>query len=85
MLDGKLSLVSPVGVLEDCEQVLSVHAHHSFLPVRSGLSSVFPLSKVRVGPLNYVGSQGIKSAFAQGYTEGQEHYARLRNSSFFLR
>jgi hypothetical protein len=47
------------------------------------LQSVFPLSKVTVGPLNYVGSQGIKSAFAQGYSEGEAHYARLANSSFF--
>lgn len=83
MLDGKLSLVSPVAALQDCDNVLSIHAHHSFLPVRDGLQSVFPLSKVTVGPLNYVGSQGIKSAFAQGYSEGEAHYARLANSSFF--
>jgi hypothetical protein len=83
MLDGKLSLVSPVAALQDCDQVLSIHAHHSFLPVRAGLHSIFPLSKVRVGPLNYVGSEGIKAAFAQGYSEGEVHYARLASSSFF--
>ncbi len=83
MLDGKLSLVSPVAALQDCDSVLSIHAHHSFLPVRTGLQSVFPLSKVRVGPLDYVGSAGIKAAFAQGYSEGEVHYARLANSSFF--
>jgi hypothetical protein len=83
MLDGKLSLVSPVSALEDCDHVLSIHAHHSFLPVRDGLQSVFPLSKVSVGPLNYVGSDGIKTAFAQGYSEGEVHYDRLANSPFF--
>jgi Patatin-like phospholipase len=83
MLDGKLSLVSPVSALHDCDNVLSIHAHHSFLPVRDGLQSLFPLSNVQVGPLNYVGSEGIKTAFAQGYSEGEVHYARLANSSFF--
>ena len=83
MLDGKLSLVSPVEALNDCDHVLSIHAHHSFLPVREGLQSVFPVSKVQVGALDYVGSEGIRSAFAQGYSEGEVHYARLASSSFF--
>jgi hypothetical protein len=83
MLDGKLSIVSPVSALHDCDNVLSIHAHHSFLPVRPGLTSIFPSSKVKVGPLNYVGSEGIKTAFAQGYSEGELHYAGLANSPFF--
>lgn len=83
MLDGKLCLTSPVEALEDCERVISIHGHHSFLPRRDGLLSVFPLSKVQVGQLDYVGSAGVKSAFAQGYSEGEQHYARLANSPFF--
>ena len=83
MLDGKLSLSSPIEALEDCEHVISIHAHHSFLPRRDNLVSIFPLSKVQVGPLDYVGSAGVKSAFAQGYSEGAQHYARLANSPFF--
>lgn len=83
MLDGKLCLTSPVEALGDCEHVISIHAHHSFLPRRDGLLSVFPLSKVQVGSLDYVGSAGVKSAFAQGYSEGAQHYARLANSPFF--
>ena len=83
MLDGKVSIVSPVSALGDCDNVLSIHAHHSFLPVRAGLQSIFPLTKVKVGPLNYVGSEGIKTAFAQGYSEGEVHYANLAQSPFF--
>lgn len=83
MLDGKLSLTSPIEALEDCEHVISIHAHHSFLPRRDNLVSIFPLSKVEVGPLDYVGSAGVKSAFAQGYSEGAAHHARLANSPFF--
>jgi len=83
MFDGKLCLMTPVGALDDCENVLSIHAHHSFLPQRDNLTSIFPISKVQVGPLDYVGSAGIKSAFAQGYGEGSQHYAHLENSSFF--
>jgi predicted acylesterase/phospholipase RssA len=83
MLDGKVSLTSPVEALVDCEHVMSIHAHHSYLPVRQGLTPVFPLSKVTVGPLNYVGSSGVKSAFAQGYAEAEQHYARLKSSPFF--
>jgi predicted acylesterase/phospholipase RssA len=83
MLDGKVCLISPVEALDDCEHVLSIHAHHSFLPQREGLTSLFPISKVSVGPLNYVGSAGIKSAFAQGYEEAEQHYARLSHSAFF--
>ena len=85
MFDGKLCLTSPIDALQDCENVLSIHAHHSFLPQRDHLTSIFPVSKVEVGALNYVGSAGIKSAFAQGYREGAQHYARLVNSSFFGR
>lgn len=83
MLDGKLSLTSPIEALEDCEHVISIHAHHSFLPRRDNLVSIFPLAKVGVGPLDYVGSAGVKSAFAQGYSEGAQHHARLANSPFF--
>jgi len=83
MLDGKLCLNSPIEALKDCEHVISIHGHHSFLPRRDGLVSVFPLSKVRVGSLDYVGSAGVKSAFAQGYGEGAQHYARLADSPFF--
>ena len=83
MLDGKLCLVSPVEALEDCENVLSLHGHHSFLPQRNNLTSVFPLSKVQVGPLNYVGASGVKCAFDHGYSEGEQHYARLAGSPFF--
>jgi predicted acylesterase/phospholipase RssA len=83
MLDGKLSLTSPIEALEDCEHVISIHAHRSFLPRRDNLISVFPLAKVEVGPLDYVGSAGVKSAFAQGYREGAAHHARLANSPFF--
>jgi hypothetical protein len=83
MLDGKLSLASPVEALEDCKHVMSIHGHHSFVPRRDGLLSIFPLSKVQVGPLDYVGSAGVKSAFTHGYSEGAQHYARLANSSFF--
>jgi len=83
MLDGKVSLISPVEALDDCEHVLSIHAHHSFLPNREGLTSLFPIAEVEVGPLNYVGSAGIKQAFAHGYAEGELHYASLKNSAFF--
>jgi len=83
MLDGKVSLISPVEALEDCEHVMSIHAHHSYLPVREKLTPLFPFSRVTVGPLNYVGSVGIKSAFAQGYQEAEQHYDRLKGSPFF--
>lgn len=83
MLDGKMSLMSPVDILEDCENVLSIHAHHTFLTQRNGLVSVFPINKVKVGPLNYVGSSEIKSGFAQGYEEGKQLYERLKQSPFF--
>lgn len=82
MLDGKMSLLGPIDILQDCEHVLSIHAHHSFVTQREGLASLFPKRKVTTGPLNYVGSSEIKSAFAQGYAEGRQHYEQLRQSPF---
>lgn len=86
MLDGLMSLHGPVGALSDCDLVLSVHPEHpslSSLTSREGLFSAFPLSKVRLGALDFVGSADMKEAYAQGYAEGREHYDRLKETPFF--
>lgn len=83
MLDGKLSLMTPIGALDDCENVLSIHAHRTFPTYRASLHQIFPLTEVNAGPLNYVGSAEIRAAFSQGYAEGKTHYARLQDSTFF--
>jgi predicted acylesterase/phospholipase RssA len=83
MLDGKLSLIAPVSVLADCEHVLSIHAHPTFLPERDRLHSIFPVNKVTAGPLNYVGSAEIRASFLQGYDEGRAHYEALPKEIFF--
>jgi hypothetical protein len=83
MLDGKLSMLTPIGVLNDCSHVLSIHAHYTFPVSRENSYQIFPLKKVEIGPLDYVGSEHYLKAYEQGYSEAERHYESLTMTPFF--
>jgi len=83
MLDGKLSMFTPIGVLNDCSHVLSIHAHYTFSTDRPNLYRILPINRIENSTLNYVGSNHYIKAFEQGYIEANEHIKKLVNTPFF--
>jgi len=82
MLDGKFSMLSPIGELRDCTHVLSIHAHGTVVPDRDNLYTLFPYEKVKAGPLDYAGSESFLSAYKQGYEEGAKHFSSIKDTPF---
>ena len=70
MLDGKLSMLTPIGELRDCTHVLSLHAHHSSALRRENLIQIFPECPIECGRFDYVGEGSSTSAFEHGYADG---------------
>ena len=83
MLDGKLSMLTPIGELRDCTHVLSLHAHYSVAPQRENLIQIFPKRPIECGRFDYVGDRGPTSAFKQGYAEGPHQRALIGDAPFF--
>ena len=83
MLDGKLSMLTPIGELGDCSHVLSLHAHHTFAPRRENLIQIFPKRPVENGPFDYAGYESFTLAFEQGYAEGPHQLALAADTPFF--
>ena len=83
MLDGKMSMLTPIGILGDCTHVISIHAHYTFPTKRNNLTQIFPIKTVSNGPLDYTGTSYI-GAFEQGYSEGAIHYKEIKNLPFFV-
>jgi hypothetical protein len=83
MLDGKLSMLTPIGELRDCTHVLSLHAHYSSAPRRENLIQIFPKCPIECGRFDYVGEGSSTSAFEHGYADGPHQRALIGDAPFF--
>ena len=82
-IDGKFSMISPIEALDDCDYVLSIHGHTTYLPKRENLFSLVPEKSLKINPLNYVGSSHSKKAYYLGREDAEKYYEKLKHTPFF--